>query len=400
MKIAALDALAGFDLYDSPSSRPDRAAGDRMRVVHLVLGLNVGGLEQVVYDLVRCVDHDRFEVRILCLGEIGDWGHRFTELGIPVASLHAADRKLPGRIAAVARRLRELRPDVLHTHNPAPHLAGAIAARLSGVPVVVHTKHGRNYPGNWKWVFANRLAASLTDKVIAVSRDAADVAVRIERVRKDKVETIWNGVDLDKYAVSPAKPAGANRRAVHVARISYRDKDQRTLLAAVRLVADAEPDFSIDLVGDGPDRADLEAYCDELQLRRHVKFVGFSDNVHQHLSRAGFFVLSSVTEGISLTLLEAAASGLAIVATKVGGNSEVVEHGITGLLVPPQTPAALAGAMLELLRNPQQAAEMGLCGRRRVEDYFDLRQAVARYEAHYLSLLQRKSKHRHTVETA
>ncbi|HEY3969293.1 MAG TPA: glycosyltransferase [Planctomycetaceae bacterium] len=372
------------------ASDQSRAADRRVQVVHLVLGLNVGGLEKVVYDLVRCIDQDLFAVRILCLEQIGAWGPKFEALGIPVENLNTKNRKIPGRVAAVARRLRELRPDVLHTHNPAPHLVGAIAARLSGVPVVVHTKHGRNYPRNKKWVLANRMASALTDKVIAVSQDAAEVALQIERIKTNKVETIWNGVDLSRFSARETTPPGAARRAIHVARISYPDKDQRTLLAAVRIVADAEPDFMIDLVGDGPDRADLEAYCDELQLRRNVNFIGFRDDVHECLSQAGFFVLSSVTEGVSLTLLEAAASGLPIVATRVGGNSEVVSHEETGLLVPPQSPGALAEAMLEMLRHPQRAAQMGLAGRRRIENHFDLRRAVARYEQLYLSLLPRK----------
>ncbi len=401
--VAEPDAPARNDLRTpEPDVRTDclrwpsdqsRAADPRVQVVHLVLGLNVGGLEKVVYDLVRCFDQDLFAVRVLCLEEIGAWGPKFEALGIPVESLNTTNRKILGRVAAVARRLRDLRPDVLHTHNPAPHLVGAIAARLSGVPVVVHTKHGRNYPRNRKWVLANRIASTLTNKVIAVSQDAAEVALQIERIGTKKVETIWNGVDLTRFSVRGSTPPGASRRAIHVARISYPDKDQRTLLAAVRIVADAEPDFTIDLVGDGPDRADLEAYCDELQLRRNVKFIGFRDDVHECLSQAGFFVLSSVTEGVSLTLLEAAASGLPIVATRVGGNSEVVAHEETGILVPPQSPTALAGAMLEMLRHPQRAVQMGLAGRRRIENHFDLRRAVARYEQLYLSLLPRKPGH-------
>ena len=149
---------------------------------------------------------------------------------------------------------------------------------------------------------------------------------------------------------------------------------------AVRIVADKQPDFVLDIVGDGPDRPDLEALCDELRLRAHVNFIGFRDDVHHFLSQAEFFVLSSVTEGVSITLLEAAASGLPIVATNVGGNPEVTVHGETGLLVPPRSPEALALAMLEMLKDSNRARRMGIAGRRRVEQHFDLRRSVARYE--------------------
>jgi glycosyltransferase involved in cell wall biosynthesis len=364
-----------------------RASSDRVRVVHLVLGLSIGGLEQVVYDLVRCVDRDQFEVHVLCLGEIGIWGPKFEALGVSVEGLGALDLGTFGRVVKVAKRLRELRPDILHTHNPAPHTVGALAACFSRVPVVINTKHGRNYPHIRKWVLANRLAAWLSSKVVAVSQDAADVALKIERVARHKVEVIRNGIDLTRFPLGRRPRRQLQRRAVHVARISYSSKDQRTLMSAVRIVADKQRDFVLDIVGDGPDRSDLEAFCDALGLRQHVNFIGFRNDVHSFLSRAEFFVLSSVTEGVSITLLEAAATGLPIVATNVGGNPEVTVHGETGLLVPPRSPEALAAAMLDMLQDTNRARRMGIAGRRRVERHFDLRRSVARYEELYLSLL-------------
>jgi sugar transferase (PEP-CTERM/EpsH1 system associated) len=366
------------------------AAGRPVGVVHLVLSLNVGGLEKVVYDLVRHLDRDRFSTRVVCLEEIGAWGARFEERGIPVESLACRGCKTPGRVVALARRLRELQPAILHTHNPAPHLVGAVAARIGGVPFVVNTKHGRNYPGCRKWVWANRVAAWFSDKVVPVSDDAASVAVQIEKVPARKIEVIRNGIELSRYGAERREREADRRRAIHVARLDCSSKDQRTLLRAVRIVVDAVKGFQLEIVGDGPDRADLESLCDALGLREHVAFLGFRDDVHDLLKQAEFFVLSSVTEGISLTLLEAAASGLPIVATAVGGNAEVVDAGVTGLLVPPRCPQSLADAMLELLREPQRAERMGMAGRRRIEEKFDLRSTVASYENLYAALLSRR----------
>src|SRR5262245_12082502 len=274
--------------------RPARAVAaiaSPVEIVHLVLSLNVGGLETVVYDLVRHLDRDRFSTRVVCLEEIGVWGARFEALGIPVESLACRGRKTPGRVVALARRLRELQPAILHTHNPAPHLVGAVAARIGGVPFVVHTKHGRNYPGSKKWVWANRIAAWLSDKVIAVSDDAAGVALQVERVAARKLEVIRNGIELSKFGAERRAREADRRQAVHVARLDCSSKDQRTLLHAVRIVADAVKGFQLDIVGDGPDRAGLEALCDELGLRSHVAFLGFRDDVDELLKRAEFFVL-------------------------------------------------------------------------------------------------------------
>lgn len=358
-----------------------------IRVVHLVSTLQIGGLEKVVLDLARCADRDRFALHVLCLDDLGELAAQFDPLGVPVELLDCSRLRKTQAVLRVHQRLRELRPEVLHTHNPRPHILGVSAARMAGVPVVVHTKHGRNDPGRWRTVALNRIAAQFSDRVIAVSNDAAAVAREIEGVPMRKVQVIHNGIDLARFPSAPERVG--NRRVVHVARLNP-IKDQATLLRATRIVADAMPDMRLDIVGDGPSRTDLETLTDKLALRDQVRFLGFRSDVSELLSGADLFVLSSRSEGISLTLLEAMATGLPIVATEVGGNREVVVPGETGLLVPPQTPTAMAAAMRELLSQPGIARRMGNAGRRRAEDEFDLRRVVARYEELYLSLLHRK----------
>jgi sugar transferase (PEP-CTERM/EpsH1 system associated) len=369
-----------------------------LRVVHLVSTLNIGGLEKVVYDLARLADADRVEVRVLCLGEFGALAQDFRDKGIRVESLGVLGKGTIRAVPALARWLRQVRPEVLHTHNPAPHLIGALAAKWAGVPVVVHTKHGRNYPGEFRKVWSNRIASWFTDRLVAVSEDAATVSTDIEHVPADKVSVILNGIDLDQFA--PVSNAAATTlRAIHVGRLIYPAKDQKTLLRSVRLVVDEVPDFALDLVGDGPHRDMMETLCRELDLQANVRFLGFRSDVHQLLSQSHLFVLSSQQEGLSITLLEAAATGLPIVATRVGGNPEVVADGQTGLLVPPEDPAAMAQAILQLIREPELARQMGRAGRQRVEERFDLRKVVARYEDLYFELLARKRRQPLAVES-
>lgn len=359
----------------------------RIRVLHLVRALNYGGLEKVVYDLVRLTDRERFDVSVVCIGEPGALANDFTAAGIEVESLGLLGKRTLGLVRAVAKVLKAKRPDVLHTHNPSPHLIGAIAARFARVPVVVHTKHGRNYPNVRKKVLQNRVASWFTDVVVAVSNDCGDVARDIERVPARKVQVIRNGIDLERFSVDRKVDRTKVRRAIHVARLIYPTKDQDTLLRAVRLVADKEPAFVLDIVGDGPHRERLETLCDELDLRKHIVFHGFRDDVHAILAQSEFFVLSSVEEGLSITLLEAAATGLPIVATRVGGNPEVVLDGETGLLVPSESPRELADAMLKLLVDPCSTDALGLASRRHVEELFDLTAVVGEYERCYLEHL-------------
>jgi glycosyltransferase involved in cell wall biosynthesis len=343
----------------------------------------------VVLNLAQHHDRATFDLRVLCLGETGTLAPRFEALGVPTEGLHCPPGALRQTVCRLTRRLRQLRPHVLHTHNPSPHIFGALAACAARVPVLVHTKHGRNSPDVRRKVALNRWASCLSSCIVPVSEDAAEVVRLIERVPARKVCVIRNGIDLAAFPTAPAPRPARGNRAIHVARLNL-VKDQRTLLRAARLVADAEPAFRLDLVGDGPARAEVEALRTELALDGHVRFLGYREDVRDLLAAADFFVLSSVSEGISLTLLEAMAMGLPVAATDVGGNREVVAQGETGLLVPAQSPAALAEAMLVFLRNPERARRMGAAGRRRVEERFDLRRVVREYEALYLNLLEKK----------
>jgi glycosyltransferase involved in cell wall biosynthesis len=351
-----------------------------------VTSLNIGGLERVVLDLVRRADRDRFEMRVLCLGASGQLAPDFSAAGVAVEFLGLQGRGTLRSACRVAKRLRALRVKVLHTHNPAPHLVGALAAAMAGVPTVIHTKHGRNYPEVRSKVIANQLASLLTNEIVAVSEDARQVAEVIERVPRRKLRVIRNGIDIRTTVLAqPGNQSGA-ARAVHVARLIYPTKDQDTLLRAVRIVADSEPSFILDIVGDGPHRSDLEALAVQLDLGRHVIFHGFRRDIGRFMSEAQLFVLSSVTEGLSLTLLEAMAAGLPVVATDVGGNREVVADGRTGHLVPAKSPNELAAAMLRLIRDPALSSAMGRAGRQRAEEFFSLDGVVRAYEALYTRL--------------
>ncbi len=169
------------------------------------------------------------------------------------------------------------------------------------------------------------------------------------------------------------------------------------MLHAVRLIANEMPNFSLRIVGDGEERQTLERLRVDLNLHKHVEFLGARGDVSRLLEESGIFVLSSLGEGLSLTLLEAMASGLPIVATRVGGNPEVVVDGVTGLLVPPSSPSHLAAAVMQMIRHPLQTLEMGRQGRCRVEREFDMGQVARRYESLYLQLLGQTNGETHSA---
>ena len=363
------------------------ASGAPLEVLHCVYSVAVGGQEMVILSLASHADRTRFAPRVLCLDAAGELAPRFAAEGVPVDVL---DRRARGgglkMVRALHRYLRERSPSVLHTHNPGPHQYGALARLHTGVPVMVHTKHGRNHELGRKGRMLERVAGRLTDMVVPVSRDAAEVARHVDRVPPRRIRVIHNGIDLAATPFAPRTTRGW--RAVHVARLNV-VKDQTTLLHAARRVLDREPCFELDIVGEGELRPELEQLARELRLGPAVRFHGYRDDVRPFLAAADVFTLSSVSEGIAISLLEAMAAGLPVVATAVGGTPEVVIEGETGYLVPARDPGALAEALIAVLSRPAHAVALGAAGRTRVEQSFSLETTVRAYESLYLELLDR-----------
>jgi glycosyltransferase involved in cell wall biosynthesis len=353
--------------------------GRRKSVVHVTLGLGVGGQEKLLVEFARHADRARFDLRVVSLGGRGTLAPELEACGVPVEALAEPDGLRPGIVLRLAGLFRRWRADVVHTHDNRPLVYGAPAARLARVPQVIHTKHyGRIAHIGRRQALLEAAAARLSDRFICVSRDSATAAIA-QGVPARKVGAIWNGIDLARFAYVGPCPGGP---AVLVARLSP-EKDIATLLRAAALVARAEPGFRLEIAGNGPCLLELQQLAGELGLGERVRFLGEVRDVPGLLARASLFVLSSLTEGISLTLLEAMARGLPVVATRVGGNPEVVADGETGLLVPPGKLEILAEAVLQLWRDPGRGRKLGLAGRRRVEANFAVRGMVSRYEALY-----------------
>ncbi|MGH7173681.1 MAG: glycosyltransferase [Gemmataceae bacterium] len=350
----------------------------RLRIVHVTPGLDMGGLEKLLVEFARHADRRRFALRFVSLGRRGILADDIEACGWPVAAMEQPDGLHPSLVLRLARRFRHWQADVIHTHDDRAHLYGTFAGRLARVPQILHSRHGRSPHLSRRQKLLVNAASRLIDHFVCVSEDIARLAIQ-HGVRADRVRSIRNGIDVRRFAYRGPQPNGPS---VLVARLSP-EKDIDTLLRAVALVVRHDAAFRLEIAGDGPCMPSLRQTSSALGLDERVRFLGSVRDVPALLARAGLFVLSSLTEGISLTLLEAMASGLPIVATRVGGNPEVVADGETGILVPPQNPPALAEALLRLRRQPDARVCLGAAGRRRVETQFDIRRMVAEYETLY-----------------
>jgi len=365
----------------SGASRP-------IRVAHVSLTLKTGGLERILADLARHVDRDRYHLEFIALRETGRFADEIRDAGWKVHDLQSRSRWQD--LSALRQLFHERQIDIVHTHNTYPHLYGTLAARWAGVPIVLQTRHGQRAGHGWKSRVQYRLASRWCNQIIAVSDDAATLCVESDGIPPSKVRRIWNGIDTDQFRWTP--PAVAPH-AISVARLSP-EKDFPTLLAAVRTVAPQVPGFRLTIVGHGPDREKLEATVKDWGLTGQIHFLGERADVPELLAQSAFFVTATLTEGISLTLLEAMAVGRAVIATAVGGNPEIVVDGQTGMLVPPRSVERLAEAMVEMCHHPERWRDWGVAGRDRVLEHFDVRRMAEDYEQVYAEFYHQASLNR------
>jgi len=351
-----------------------------IRVVHLTHGLEIGGLEKLLVEFGRHADRERFELKFVSFSGRGALADDIEAAGWPVITMDQPEGLRPGAVLRLAALLRTWHADVLHTHDPKTLIYGAPAARLARVAHIVHTCHGNVLVPFSRAARAFRMAFWFADVMVCVSDGTVLQMVEIG-IDPRKIQMILNGIDTSLFSFVGPRPEGC---AVTVARLSP-EKGIDTLLHAVDIIRKTCPSFQLEIAGDGACMADLRATTQELGVDGQVRFLGQVRDVRAVLERASLFILPSLTEGVSLTLLEAMACGLPVVATRVGGTPEVVADGETGLLVSPSSPAELAQAVLSLQQDTERGRQMGVKARQRIEQHFDIRRMVAKYEEMYVA---------------
>lgn len=364
-----------------------------MKITHFVESLDRGGLERMVVELAKLQQQHGHQCQVVCLFERGTLARELDELGIPVGACHKRQGADPLALARARRLVRAHGTEVLHTHNAVAHYQAVLATLGLGIYRIVNTRHGMG--GNARtarreWLY--RRALGRTHAVITVCEAACRDAIRRGIVPLAKVKVVPNGIRVDAFR--PASPTmrlqllrmlalpGQTRLIGSVGRLNWA-KDQASLIRAFRQVHEQRPDTALLLIGDGELRAELQQCAIDEGVHDSVHFLGDRNDVHELLQGLDQFVLSSVSEGYSMALLEACAVVLPIVATDVGGNGEIVRDGRTGRLVPARDPAALANAMLDLLRDPAQATALARAARCWVERRGTLDVMVMRYARLY-----------------
>ncbi len=367
-----------------------------MRVMLLVHGLPVGGTERVVVDLCRWLRGRKVQVLVACLDELGAFGEMLQADGVPTAQLHRQpgfDFGLPGRIAELAGRERI---DVIHAHQYTPFFYGVMARYRTRCPLLF-TEHGRFFPDlpSTKRRIFNRTVGRRVDGITAVSDGVKQALVAVERLPEERIEVLHNGLDVTGFAL----PDGARERLLAewgvpvdapvvgtVARLNS-IKNQAMLIRAFARARRSVADAHLLMVGDGDERANLQQLAHSHQVGEAVHFTGEQTDVPHWLACMNVFALSSLSEGMPMTLLEAMAAGLPILTTDVGGINEMLHRDTEALMTDRDDEAGFAKALTRLLTDVDVRQRLGRSGRARLERDFSLDVIGERYLAIYRQML-------------
>lgn len=377
---------------------------ERPLVLHVFYRFDVGGLENGVANLINHMPADAYRHAILALTEVTDFRQRIRRDDVQFISLHKPPGHLFKLFPRLVRIFRELKPAIVHSRNLAA-LEVTVPAWLARVPVRIHGEHGRDVGdldgSNKIYQWVRRAYNPFVSRWIALSRDLETYLTGRVGIPARKVTQIYNGVDAGRFhpaadAVSPAPISDCPfKQPEHwlvgtVGRMQT-VKDQtllaRAFIRALEIAPELRSRLRLVMVGDGPLRVEAQALLETAGVAELAWLPGERHDVPDVLRCLDCFVLPSLAEGISNTILEAMASGLPVIATNVGGNPELVSEGLTGMLVPASDPEAMACSIIDYARNPEQARMAGKVGRVKVEQRFSLDAMVGAYRSVYDRLL-------------
>lgn len=371
----------------------------KIKIAFLSYLLDIGGIETLILELCkRLMSSQRYLPFVCTFQKNGKLQAEFDSAGVPTFVIekgYGTDWRLPLKLAGIFRREKV---DIIHTHNESQWLYGGIAAKLCHLPIL-HTEHTAPDYHERRWKMIERLLAMMTPQITTVSRGVARFMTEHERIPSWKIKVIYNGVEMQKYTVNidvnkQKKELDVRENELIVGNVSrlVPIKDHVTLLYAFKEVSQRIPLAKLLIAGDGPLKGELLALREKLGLHEKVNLLGFQRNIPALLKVFDVFAFSSIPsikEGLSISVLEAMASGLPVVSTGTEGTAEAVINGETGFVVPPKDVTRMAEAICKILLNRERAKSMGERGEERVRRHFNFDKMIKEYENIYDAIVKK-----------
>lgn len=364
------------------------------KVLHVTYDMRIGGTEQVIRNLVENVDPSLIESHIFCIEQpLGPWGEELKSTGICIEEVNRQpgfDRSL---IQAIRAYVKEHRINVVHCHQYTPYVYGVLAA--IGLPAkVIFTEHGRFYPdsGSWKRKLINPCLSLFTKHITSISKATLEALVEHENFRRGAIKVIYNAIaDIeDKLLLDDSsslkRSLNIPEDALVFGTIARLDpiKNQLMMVRAFARTLEQIPNAILMIVGDGDMRGELDRLVDQLGIRTSVVFTGYQSRPHAYLALMDIYLLSSLSEGTSMTLLEAMAASKPCVVTDAGGNPEIVINELNGLVTPNDDEEAFAEAMVKLGLSKDLQQRYAAAARERYQMVFSVDKMIESFQTLYL----------------
>lgn len=355
-----------------------------IKMMVLLQGLEMGGLEKMAIDLVNNMPAN-YKICICCYDKLGSLAKCISS-SVEVILLKRRKGFDFSYIIKLTNMLRRKKIDIVHSHNRTAFFYGTIAARIAGIRNIVYTEHGRTEKLSVKTRVAHRLMNRALKKTVVVTRYLKEMLINEEGFNPNKIQIIPNGIDGNRFLIKESTLKYENglflekedKIIVIVARLDP-IKNHTLLFKAMELIDKEEHKIKLLVVGDGPLKSTLIQEVRKKNLHDRIFFLGERDDIPNILAGIDLFVLSSLSEGMSITLVEAMAAGLPIIATEVGGNPDLINHEQNGLLVPTGDEKAMADAILKVLKDTKLARSLGEAARQKFESEYTLEKMVKRY---------------------
>jgi glycosyltransferase involved in cell wall biosynthesis len=361
----------------------------RIKLAHITFDMRIGGAERVIAGLAEHTDSHCYEISVICLEQkIGPFGMQLAKNGVPVFSFGRTpgfDTRLLGRLR---RHIKQEKVQILHCHQYTPYVYGLLASLGTGARVIF-TEHGRFYPDyrKIKRMILNPLFNRWTHALSAISRATRDALVTYENFPEQVITVIYNGIEDYRPSGSALSRNNFNipENAFVLGAVSRLDpiKNHRLMLKALSCLRDISCQTYLLIVGDGPERDNLEHLARDMGIESNVIFTGFRQDARELYCLMDVFLLTSFSEGAAMTLLEAFSAGLPSIVTDVGGNPEIVKDGHSGFIIPSDDVHALVSCILRLFENKAMRKRLGDAARRRFNEKFSVDSMVSQYTKIY-----------------
>lgn len=360
-----------------------RKKSGKIKIVHIIPTLAMGGAERILTDLVRYGNREKYDFAVVTIVDGGPFEQDIRALGVPYYPLKKTTELGLAMLVELTALLNRLKPDIVHTHLFGGHLWGEVASKLNRVPVLVFSEQNTDVDvGELKHRIKQVLSYG-SSAVVAASEGVRNFLADEEYIPRDKIVVIRNAVHVAPYLSVPAPAFTEKFRLISIGRLE-RQKGHDILLEALSRMTQIP--WELTLVGDGSLRDDLYDRAVLLRIHDRVRFVGTVLDVAPLLAICDAVVMPSRWEGIGLVIMEGMAAGRPVIASRVGGIPELLEHGKTGLLVPSEDSGALAQALTWVWQHPDGARAIGAGARDYARTTCDVRDMVKKYEALYAHL--------------